>query len=222
MKDSKKLQKITKTINLNNPKFYKLKSDLLLVFSDEKKILLNTKTGEISKPDEKQNIPENSLFEISGKAMIKKEKPVSEYWIFFTLFHPVKEIDQFTVYKESKNLKEIVSEVADRANDLNVGDDFDWFRGHNSFGGEGLKQSVEIILSALNNEDSKIRKFAGWALFELFDHLDHKCYEISGHFALKEAPQKLKIAIKKEKDEKVLKVFNKAIKAVKKNEKYLQ
>jgi len=76
--------------------------------------------------------------------------------------------------------------LALRANDLNHGDDFDWFRGHSAFCGDRLNKAISSLERMMSSDNPDISGSSADTLIELMEHAGgDNCFNQEGIKALK-------------------------------------
>ena len=79
----------------------------------------------------------------------------------------------------------IVSFLRKRAEDLNHGDEQDFWRGHMTYNGENTLKAIALLDKGLASEEDKILFYSADALIELIDHTDHGCFDHNSKEAMK-------------------------------------
>lgn len=202
-----------------NPRFYERGTDDVLVAGDPERAFLeraflNKATGKITPAvgaGGKVTASRPPFLEMQGLVAFDTTKGC-EIWIGFRCYRPFLVLRNLQIYKEHKDLKETITMIARAATDLNVGDEFDWIRGHSSLEGDGMIEALEFLIPAVSNTDPDIRLIAGRALFELASHIDHGCFTRRALDKLQEAIEKLKKARRRETSREVRAQFEKTVK----------
>ena len=192
-------------------KIYQIDDDhVFIVLGSDDSCICNTTTGRTVSSKRVLPNSEKLVYENQHKCMlISGLSSASTLWVDFEPWQRVFIIGKIGVYKRKRDLKSIIRTIAKRANDLNVGDSFDFIRGHSAFGEDGIVIAVNKLIPALKNKDPEIRRTACWALYELACHIGpiRDLGELGGEdslIALRRTIRPLQKMIQCEQDEKVL------------------
>jgi hypothetical protein len=174
MPDKKKELSII-SVDVKDAKFYELDADRILVIDKDGSYLLNPKIGKIYQASD-QTIPPKVSFKIKGRAIISLGGERMTIICDFEEYTFSYQLGKLGIYTPAPNLKETIKRIYFRSNDLNVGDDFDWSRGHSAYSGNGLEVAIKLLKEVINHEDKEIRYLAALTIYELLRHVDHFCF----------------------------------------------
>jgi hypothetical protein len=183
-----------------SPAFYRVGSDLVLLVTEVERVLINTTTcwGIDAAHREPSGEP---WFVVEGTAVVCKGRGAG--WFGLRRFVPFRKEGGITVLREDFDLDELSRHILLRACDLNDYDPWDRQRGHSAFMGEGLEEAAFALRRCLNEGGATARRYAAHALFELFRHRHHGCFEENGYAFLRSAPGILKSVLEREEDAEV-------------------
>ena len=165
-----------------NPTFHEMSSRLVIVESVDGTFVLRPESGEIFDGGRPGPSPVRS-YKITADVVISG-CTYAGLWMKFRSCRKFKKLGKLQIYTMPRFSDllasvrwESIRRVYSRGNDLNVGDDWDWSRGHSAFGGDGVIYACEIIEQALVDEFARIRSLAAWSIFELYRHANHGCFD---------------------------------------------
>lgn len=197
-------------------KIYSIDENRILIVGN-KKWVYDVRQSQLVQPSEELIRPGQLGFQNRRKCFLSFIHMTSEVWIGFRCWEQVYRFKTLGIYLPKRDLKASVKRIASRANDLNVGDSFDFVRGHSAFGEDGIQEAARILIPALKNDDPEIRRIACRALYELACHVGpiRDLRELGGVdslMALRRTISPLGKLIRREQDQDVLRSAQRALK----------
>lgn len=190
------------------PAFYRASEELVLLVTDQERILLNTTTG-WGIVAEHWRILGASCLKVEGTAVLCKGRRPG--WYGLRRFVVSGELGVLCVLSEDFDLDELSRHILLRACDLNDCDAWDWERGHAAFSGDGMREAAFALRQCLAHGGDQARRYAAYALKELLQHRRHGCFDVEGMTFLRAVPGLLKAHLVREEDAEVRQAIAEAL-----------
>ncbi|MBI2837259.1 MAG: hypothetical protein HYX75_03030 [Acidobacteria bacterium] len=196
---------------LENPRFYDLNQRMALAISLALgRSLLLDKERCMVREHHGKDTPAKASFHLAGTVLIMDTRASKEMWIDYRRFVLDRMLGKVAILREEPNVERTVDMIACEAEDLSDPDFFGYVRGHAGLNGR-LVQATGLLMNGLRCGEAHVRERAADALRDLFDHLDHDCYDLDERRTLRAAADALVREFSSESDPDVRRAIDRAI-----------